>query len=33
MSALRNEDPEIYDVIQKEVQRQNDGLELIASEN
>jgi Glycine/serine hydroxymethyltransferase len=25
--------PEIHDVIQKEVQRQNDGLELIASEN
>jgi len=33
MSALRNQDPEIHDVIQKEVQRQNDGLELIASEN
>lgn len=33
MSALRAEDPEIYDVIEKEVQRQNEGLELIASEN
>ena len=33
MNALRNQDPEIHDVIQKEVQRQNDGLELIASEN
>ncbi|PSQ64526.1 MAG: serine hydroxymethyltransferase, partial [Bacteroidetes bacterium QH_2_64_74] len=33
MSALRNQDPEIYDVIQKEVQRQDEGLELIASEN
>ena len=33
MSALRNQDPEIYDIIQQEVQRQNNGLELIASEN
>ena len=33
MSRLSTEDPEIYDAIQKEVQRQNDGLELIASEN
>jgi glycine hydroxymethyltransferase len=33
MSALRNQDPEIYDVIQQEVRRQNEGLELIASEN
>jgi glycine hydroxymethyltransferase len=33
MSALRNQDPEIYDVIQEEVRRQNEGLELIASEN
>ena len=33
MSALRSQDPEIYDIIQQEVQRQNDGLELIASEN
>ncbi len=33
MSSLPTQDPEIYDAIQKEVQRQNDGLELIASEN
>ena len=33
MSALRSQDPEIYDIIQQEVQRQNNGLELIASEN
>ncbi|MFB6230347.1 MAG: serine hydroxymethyltransferase [Salinibacter sp.] len=33
MSKLRTQDPEIHDVIQKEVQRQNEGLELIASEN
>ncbi|MFO8100385.1 MAG: serine hydroxymethyltransferase [Salinibacter sp.] len=32
-SNLAIEDPEIYNAIQKEVQRQNDGLELIASEN
>ena len=33
MSHLQTQDPEIYDAIQKEVQRQNEGLELIASEN
>jgi len=33
MSSLHTQDPEIYDAIQKEVQRQNEGLELIASEN
>lgn len=33
MSELRTEDPEIYEAIQKEVHRQNEGLELIASEN
>lgn len=33
MSELQTRDPEIYDAIQKEVARQNDGLELIASEN
>ena len=33
MSSLHTQDPEIYDTIQKEVQRQNEGLELIASEN
>jgi glycine hydroxymethyltransferase len=31
--ALRAGDPEIADLIEKEIQRQNDGLELIASEN
>ncbi len=30
---LREADPEIYEVIQKEIRRQNDNLELIASEN
>ena len=33
MSTLAAQDPEIFDAIQKEVQRQNEGLELIASEN
>ncbi|PSQ68587.1 MAG: serine hydroxymethyltransferase [Bacteroidetes bacterium QH_1_61_8] len=33
MSTLATQDPEIHDAIQKEVHRQNDGLELIASEN
>ena len=33
MSTLATQDPELYDTIQKEVQRQNEGLELIASEN
>jgi glycine hydroxymethyltransferase len=31
--TLREFDPEIFDVISKEVQRQEEGLELIASEN
>src|SRR5690242_19175919 len=31
--ALRAGDPEIGDLIEKEIQRQNEGLELIASEN
>src|SRR5947209_9557442 len=31
--SLRAGDPEIADLIEKEIQRQNDGLELIASEN
>jgi glycine hydroxymethyltransferase len=31
--ALRASDPEIADLIEKEIQRQNEGLELIASEN
>ena len=30
---LQTQDPEVFDAIQKEVERQNDGLELIASEN
>ncbi len=30
---LRNTDPEIYEAIQKEIRRQNENLELIASEN
>lgn len=33
MSELQRQDPEVYDAIEKEVERQNDGLELIASEN
>jgi len=33
MSALSLQDPDVFDVLQKEVERQNDGLELIASEN
>lgn len=31
--TLKDADPEIYDAIQKEIRRQNDNLELIASEN
>ncbi|HEX7069518.1 MAG TPA: serine hydroxymethyltransferase [Rhodothermales bacterium] len=30
---LQTHDPEVFDAIQKEVERQNEGLELIASEN
>lgn len=33
MSDLMSQDPDIYGVIKQEVERQNDGLELIASEN
>jgi glycine hydroxymethyltransferase len=33
MSQLRTQDPEIFGAIEKEVRRQNEGLELIASEN
>jgi glycine hydroxymethyltransferase len=33
MSSLPSQDPEIYGVIEREVARQNNGLELIASEN
>ncbi|MEX0822616.1 MAG: serine hydroxymethyltransferase [Rhodothermales bacterium] len=33
MSELQRNDPQVYAAIEKEVERQNDGLELIASEN
>jgi glycine hydroxymethyltransferase len=33
MSDLQTQDPELYNAIEREVHRQNDGLELIASEN
>lgn len=33
MSALREVDPDVYAIIQEELHRQQDGLELIASEN
>ena len=33
MTDLQRSDPAVFDAIQKEVERQNDGLELIASEN
>lgn len=33
MSMLRKTDPRVFDLIEQEVHRQNDGLELIASEN
>ena len=33
MSNLKNQDPDIFGIINSEVQRQNDFLELIASEN
>ncbi len=33
MSELQQQDPELYQAIEKEVERQNEGLELIASEN
>lgn len=32
-SILQNEDPAVFDAIQKEIHRQNDNIELIASEN
>ncbi|MGI6681417.1 MAG: serine hydroxymethyltransferase [Bdellovibrionota bacterium] len=32
-ASLRNVDPEIFDIIQKETKRQEEGLELIPSEN
>lgn len=33
MSTLQQQDPELYDALAREAQRQNEGLELIASEN
>ncbi|MDT0630156.1 serine hydroxymethyltransferase [Rubrivirga litoralis] len=33
MSALQETDPAVFDLVRAEVERQNDGLELIASEN
>ncbi|MEM6327808.1 MAG: serine hydroxymethyltransferase [Bacteroidota bacterium] len=33
MTALQQHDPEVFDAIHREVERQNDGFELIASEN
>jgi glycine hydroxymethyltransferase len=33
MSELRDRDPELFEILQREVRRQNEGLELIASEN
>ncbi|MCC7386663.1 MAG: serine hydroxymethyltransferase [Deltaproteobacteria bacterium] len=33
LEALKNSDPEIYDVVVRETERQRHGLELIASEN
>ncbi len=33
MSDLQTRDPEVFSAIQREVERQNEGLELIASEN
>ena len=33
MSALQSQDLAVFDIVSREVERQNDGLELIASEN
>ena len=33
MNALRETDPAVFDIVRREVERQNDGVELIASEN
>ncbi len=33
MTSLRNSDPQVYAIIEREVARQNAGIELIASEN
>ena len=33
MNSIQSQDPSIFDLLQKETTRQNDKLELIASEN
>ncbi len=33
MQDLRTQDPDLFSIIQREIDRQNDGIELIASEN
>ena len=33
MTALQETDPAVFDIVRREVERQNDGVELIASEN
>ena len=33
MNALQETDPAVFDIVRREVKRQNDGVELIASEN
>ena len=33
MNSIQSQDPAIFDLLQKETTRQNDNLELIASEN
>ena len=33
MTALQETDPAVFDIVRREVERQNDGIELIASEN
>jgi glycine hydroxymethyltransferase len=33
MSFLKNQDPEVYGIIERELERQNSGVEMIASEN
>src|SRR5687767_14870974 len=33
LSLLKSQDPEIYEAVAREIQRQNDNIELIASEN
>ena len=33
MNTLQQQDPEVFGAIRREIDRQNDGIELIASEN